>query len=90
MVNFKSNKKYHVALCFYDSINHILNFSDWKLFFGNVAKLLDDNGVFILDVNTTDRLSKIAKMPAYFSEFDNNYFYMKRKQQKKGQQFILH
>jgi len=77
MVHYISPKKYQIALCLFDSINHVLDFNDWKVFFKNVADLLVEDGVFILDANTTDRLSMITKRPAFFSEFDNNYFYMK-------------
>ena len=84
MVHYKSNKKYQVALCLFDSINHILDFNDWKLFFENVAELLDEKGVFIFDANTTNRLLMITKRPAFFSEFDNNYFYMKLKQKSEA------
>jgi SAM-dependent methyltransferase len=77
MVHYCSPNKYQIALCLFDSINHILNFDDWKVFFKNVSNSLIKGGVFILDANTTDRLSMITKRPAYFSEFDNNYFYMK-------------
>jgi hypothetical protein len=49
-----------------------------------VEKALAPNGIFILDANTTERLTRNEKRPAYFQEFDNNYFYMKlrRKNEK--------
>jgi SAM-dependent methyltransferase len=80
MVHYNSNRKYQVALCLFDSINHILDFNEWKAFFNNVAKSLDEDGIFILDANTTDRLNMITKRPTFFNEFDNNYFYMKLNQ----------
>jgi len=88
MVHFSSQKKYHIALCLFDSINHVLDFNDWKVFFQNVANTLDEDGVFILDANTIDRLILITKRPAFFSEFDNNYFYMKLNQ-KTNNNFVF-
>jgi len=77
MVHYISQKKYQIALCLFDSINHVLDFNDWKVFFKNVAYSLVEGGVFILDANTTERLNMITKRPALFAEFDSNYFYMK-------------
>jgi cyclopropane fatty-acyl-phospholipid synthase-like methyltransferase len=85
MVTFKPDKKYDVALCLFDSVNHILSFCNWRAFFQNVAGTLNTNGVFILDANTTERLNGIEKRPAFFQEFDDNYFYMKlRKKDQKN------
>ena len=77
MVQFASDEKFDVALCLFDSVNHILPFRDWGVFFANVARSLRPGGVFILDANTTKRLAAIEKRPAFFEEFDGNYFYMK-------------
>jgi SAM-dependent methyltransferase len=84
MVTFKTDERYDVALCLYDSINHILNFSDWFIFFRNVLNTLKPNGIFILDVNTTERLKGVEKRPTLFNEFDDNYFYMKLKKKREN------
>lgn len=88
MVFYKSTEKYDIALCLFDSINHVLDFENWKVFFKNVANSLTSTGVFIFDANTTERLSRIVLRPALFSEFDDNYFYMKVKQ-KTDKNFVF-
>ena len=77
MVSFSTEEKFDVALCLFDTINHILDFSKWKVFFENVASSLTPEGVFILDTNTTQRLKQITTYPPMCKEFDDNYFFMK-------------
>ena len=61
MVTFRPDRKYDVALCLFDTVNHILDFGDWRSFFRNVADTLNANGIFVLDANTTERLNGVAK-----------------------------
>lgn len=77
MVSFSTQEKFDIALCLFDTINHVLDFSKWQVFFQNVASSLTSNGVFILDTNTTQRLKLITTYPPMCKEFDNNYFFMK-------------
>ena len=77
MVDFSCEDKFDISLCLFDSVNHILDYSRWDSFFKNVGKSLTDQGVFILDANTTKRLMMISKKPPMIEVFDNNYFYMK-------------
>jgi len=77
MVSFSTREKFDVALCLFDTINHVLNFSQWKDFFQNVASILTSDGVFILDANTTQRLKQITTYPPMCKEFYDGYFFMK-------------
>jgi SAM-dependent methyltransferase len=77
MVTFSASETFDVALCLFDSINHILDIDRWRQFFENVASMLSPNGVFIVDANTTARLSKIVGFPPLFKEFDANCMSMK-------------
>ena len=46
---------------FYDTINHLTLFSDWKKVFRNVSDHLKDNGLFVFDINTLHKLDFISK-----------------------------
>jgi len=77
MVSFSTREKFDLALCLFDTINHVLDVSKWNDFFQNVASCLSSEGVFILDANTTQRLIEITAYPPMCKAFENNYFFMK-------------
>lgn len=72
MVDFKLNEKFDVIICMNDSINHLLNFSDWKKMFTNISRHLNSGGVFIFDINTEFKLEEISIVPPMVHEFDEN------------------
>lgn len=59
MRSFDLDKKFDLILCPYDSINHLLNFSDWEKTFASIKKHLKDEGIFIFDYNTPEKFRKI-------------------------------
>ena len=77
MTAFKFEKKFDVILCIYDSINHLLHFKDWEKLFHNVKSHLNENGLFIFDVNTTFYLKKLSKLQQQLQPFGKNgkHFY---------------
>jgi ubiquinone/menaquinone biosynthesis C-methylase UbiE len=83
MTNFKIDEKFDVILCVFDSINHLLKFSDWKKLFINVEKHLNKNGVFIFDINTVLKLNSLVNRPSV-NEFDKNILIMNVKDIGKG------
>lgn len=52
-----TDEEFDVATCWFDSLNHILEYEDLKRAFENVADALRDGGLFIFDVNTLHRLA---------------------------------
>jgi len=68
MLKFKYKKKFKTITCFYDSINHI---QDFKRVFQNAYNHLSEDGNFIFDYNTIDRLKTFAE-PKLF-ELKGNY-----------------
>lgn len=72
MVDFKLKDRFDVIICMNDSINHLLKFSDWKKMFTNVSRHLNDNGIFIFDINTEFKLEEISIIPPMVHEFGNN------------------
>ncbi|MDA3839744.1 MAG: class I SAM-dependent methyltransferase [Patescibacteria group bacterium] len=52
MRNFKLKDKVDLITCNFDSINHLLKFSEWEETFLHVFNNLDINGKFLFDFNT--------------------------------------
>jgi cyclopropane fatty-acyl-phospholipid synthase-like methyltransferase len=76
MVTFDLGKKFDVVVCVFDSINHILKFTDWKRIFRSVSAHLEENGLFIFDINTERKLQRHIREPPYVQTFDGNLMVM--------------
>ena len=76
MTNFKLEKKFDVILCLFDSINHLLKFSDWQKVFKNSYKHLNDGGVLIFDINTEFKLQQSTGSQPWVKEFNKNVIIM--------------
>jgi Predicted methyltransferase (contains TPR repeat) len=71
MVDFKINEKFDVILCLFDSINHVLKFSDWEKIFKNVCRHLNKNGIFIFDINTQYALNTYFNCEPFVQKIKN-------------------
>lgn len=69
MAQFKIRKKFDVIICVFDSINHLLQLSDWRKFFRRVASHLARDGLFIFDINTVGKLRRLVKDPIWIKQF---------------------
>ncbi len=76
MVAFDAGKKFDVILCVFDSINHVLEFADWKRVFSRVDAHLVEDGLFIFDINTEHKLQRHIKEPASVEKFGENLMIM--------------
>lgn len=76
MVDFTLDEKFDVILCVFDSINHILDFEDWKKLFTNVRDHLSPNGIFIFDINTQEKLIRAIKESPWVKPFEENIMIM--------------
>jgi SAM-dependent methyltransferase len=72
MADFKIDQKFDAVLCIYDSINHLILFSDWQKMFAKVAERLELGGLFIFDMNTVEFLNKLNTSDASVSNFSDN------------------
>lgn len=72
MADFEMDQKFDVVLCIYDSINHLIDFSDWQTMFAKVAEHLEPNGLFIFDMNTVEFLNRLNTSEASVSNFSDN------------------
>jgi SAM-dependent methyltransferase len=77
MVRFRLKKRFDVICCVFDSINHILRFSDWRTFFFHVERHLVNDGCFIFDVTTQRKLDRHVREPAWVHAFGKNLLIMK-------------
>jgi SAM-dependent methyltransferase len=77
MTSFRIAKRFDAIVCVFDSINHLLNFAEWKKVFRQVALHLKDDGLFIFDVNTPGKLQRLAKGPAWSQQFDRDLVIIK-------------
>lgn len=71
--NFRIDKKFDVILCLYDTINHLTLFNDWKKIFTNVYEHLNNNGLFIFDINTLYKLDGMSFISPVVNKFNSNY-----------------
>jgi SAM-dependent methyltransferase len=69
MTNFAIERKFGAIVCVYDSINHLLRFSDWQKVFRRVRFHLKDDGIFVLDVNTPGKLRRLADGEPWVKQF---------------------
>ena len=72
MVSFDLGKKFDVIICVFDSINHVLKFADWKKIFRNAARHLEEDGLFLFDINTEAKLDRLISAPTWVHKFGRN------------------
>jgi SAM-dependent methyltransferase len=72
MVKFELATKFDVIICVFDSINHVLKFADWQKIFRNAARHLEDDGLFLFDINTESKLERLISAPTWVHKFGRN------------------
>lgn len=56
MLDLSADKTYDNIICFCDSINYLLSDEDFEVLIEKVSAALNDEGVFMFDMHTEDRL----------------------------------
>lgn len=74
MVDFNFNKKYDLIICGCDSINYILNPNDLDKIFHNVRGHLNEDGLFIFDINSHYKISKIIGNNIFLNDKDETFY----------------
>ena len=77
MADFQLDRRYDVVLCMYDSINYLLRYEDWASTFRHVYNHLNPRGIFIFDMNTQEKLDRLARFPAGVQQIGDNYMIVK-------------
>ena len=72
MVRFELAVKFDVIICVFDSINHVLKFTDWQKIFRNAARHLEEDGLFLFDINTEAKLKRLINAPTWVHKFGRN------------------
>jgi SAM-dependent methyltransferase len=76
MVRFDLATKFDVIICVFDSINHVLKFAGWKKIFRNAARHLEEDGLFVFDINTEAKLERLINAPTWVHKFGRNLEFM--------------
>ena len=72
MADFSLGQKFDVIPCIYDSINHLVHFSEWQSMFARAAEHLHPGGLLIFDMNTVEFLNRLNTSDPSVSEFSDN------------------
>ena len=84
MVTFDLGKKFDVIICVFDSINHVLKFADWQKIFRNAARHLEEDGLFLFDINTQAKLERLISAPTWVHKFGRNLEFINVTDGRKG------
>jgi SAM-dependent methyltransferase len=66
---FSFGTRFDVVICVFDTLNHLPAFDSWLKVFGQVHAHLAEGGLFVFDVNTVGRLSRLSQAPGYVEDF---------------------
>ena len=73
MKNFKLPQKVKGVVCSLDSLNHLADIQEVKQCFNSVYNCLDNNGIFIFDVNTIFKHNNVLANNTFVFD-EENYF----------------
>jgi SAM-dependent methyltransferase len=76
MTAFSLGARFDVVICVFDTLNHLPTFADWRKLFDRAHEHVVDGGLFVFDVNTTQRLRRLWQGPAFASDFGEHTMIM--------------
>jgi ubiquinone/menaquinone biosynthesis C-methylase UbiE len=74
MMNFCLNKKFDIVLSICDSINYIIDKNDLLLTFRNVREHLNEDGIFIFDINSYYKLKHIIGNNTFVEDREDLFY----------------
>ncbi|MBC8589379.1 class I SAM-dependent DNA methyltransferase [Paratissierella segnis] len=74
MTSFELNKKFDSIISICDSINYILDIKDLFCTFTNVYNHLEEDGIFIFDINSFYKLEKIIGNNIFIEDRDDVFY----------------
>jgi len=77
ITSFRIAQRFDAIVSAFDSINHLLRFTDWERTLRAVKRHLNDGGLFIFDVNTLGKLQRLSAGPAWEKWFDRDLVIIK-------------
>ena len=76
VTSFSLGTRFDVAICVFDTLNHLPSLDAWRAMFERVHEHLADGGLFFFDVNTIGRLRRLWQGPAFAANFGENTMIM--------------
>lgn len=76
MASFSLDRRFDVVICVFDTLNHLLEFEQWRSLFDAVHQHLVDGGLFIFDVNTLGKLRQLSEADPWVHDFDGHVLIM--------------
>jgi SAM-dependent methyltransferase len=76
MASFSLDERFDVVLCVFDSLNHLVDFDQWRSMFAAVHHHLHEGGLFCFDVNTTGELRRLGDEPPWVHDLEDNVMIM--------------
>lgn len=73
MTTFSLPGQFNLIYSLYDSINHLLDYTDWERMFHQVHKHLTAEGIAIFDMNTPSRLARLSVFPPLIRELEGGH-----------------
>lgn len=74
MIDFKIKQKYNSIISICDSINYITDLEDLKTTFENVYNHLEDDGIFIFDINSFYKLTEIIGNNVFVEDREDIFY----------------
>ncbi|MCC3754624.1 class I SAM-dependent DNA methyltransferase [Staphylococcus capitis] len=71
MTSFKLNQKFNIITIFCDSLNYLSSSKEVKETFNKVYQHLTDDGVFLFDVHTVNKMNTLFNNQSYIDETEN-------------------
>ncbi|WDV47312.1 class I SAM-dependent methyltransferase [Clostridiaceae bacterium M8S5] len=84
MVNFNLNQKFDIIISICDSINYITSHKELVSTFKNVYKHMNEEGIFIFDINSRHKLENIIAKNVFINDYDDIYYTWESEHDKKG------
>ena len=76
MASFSLDRRFDVVICVFDTLNHLLEFEQWRSLFDAVHEHLVGGGLFLFDVNTLGKLRQLSEADPWVHDFDGHVLIM--------------
>lgn len=73
---FDLGRTFDVAICVFDTVNHLPSLAGWHALFARVREHLAGGGLFVFDVNTTGRLRGLGSGPTFAADVGEHVLLM--------------
>ena len=70
---YSTGKTFDVVVCLYDTINHLLSIEAWEAAIENARGQTASGGLFVLDMNTTEKLRQVGTVDDSAPTLDEVY-----------------